>query len=63
MGYISLDKFDVDAIYGLLLQKLGPPNHEQQLSHLREADVILARDVIRVCFRRAIYTRMDSERG
>lgn len=61
IGYISLDRYDVDAVYKLLLQKLGPRDHDNQVSHLDAHDRALARQVIEACFRRAIYTRMDSE--
>ncbi len=61
MGYVSLDHFDVDQVYKLLLEKLGPPNHENQVSHLDSRDCATAQQVIQACFRRAVYTRMDSE--
>jgi TIR domain len=61
ISYISLGRFDVDAVYKLLLQKLGPPDHDNQVSHLDSQDRSLARKIIEACFRRAIYTRMDSE--
>ena len=60
-GYISIERFDIDAVYKLLLQKLGPPSHEGQLSQLDANDRALAQQVIGACFRRAIYTCMDSE--
>jgi hypothetical protein len=60
-GYISMAQFDVDAVYKLLVKKLGTPDHENQISHLNSSDRTLARQVIAACFRRAIYTRMDSE--
>lgn len=61
VGYVSFDRFDVDSIYKLLLQKLGRPNHDNQVSDLDPQDRALARKIIEGCFRRAIYTRMDSE--
>jgi hypothetical protein len=61
MGYVSLDRMGEDSVYKLLLQKLGHPNHEMQLTRLSPDDVNLAREVIVACLRRAIYTRMDSE--
>jgi hypothetical protein len=61
MGYISLDDFGEQGVYKLLLEKLGAPSHEGELSSLGEHDSQLAREIIEACFRRAIYTRMDSE--
>ena len=61
IGYISFDRFGEDGIYKLLLQKLGRPNHANMLSHLDSNDTERAREIIEACFRRAIYTRMDSE--
>jgi hypothetical protein len=61
VGYVALDRFGVDGVYKMLLQKLGRPNHENQLSHLDASDTARAQEVIEACFRRAIYTRMDSE--
>jgi hypothetical protein len=61
IGYLSLSRFSEDKVYKLLLERLGAPNHEGQLSKLTADDVGLARAIIEACFRRAIYTRMDSE--
>ncbi len=61
IGYISLERLEVDAVYKLLLQKLGRPDHENQVSHLSSGDSEIALQVIQACFRRSIYTRMDSE--
>jgi hypothetical protein len=61
VGYLSLHQVGLDGVYGLLLRKLGLPNHENQLSHLNADDTNSARRVLEACFRRAIYTRMDSE--
>jgi hypothetical protein len=55
-GYISFARFDIDAVYKLLLQKLGPPSHENQLSRMSSSDRTIAQQVIGACFRRAIYT-------
>src|SRR5262245_8541804 len=46
IGYISLNRFPEDEIYKLLLQRLGPPNHEGQLSTLHAEDITLARAII-----------------
>ena len=61
ISYVTLAKYGEDGIYKLLLQKLGPPNHENQLSNLLPDDAALVREILEACFRRAIYTRMDSE--
>lgn len=61
IGYIALDRFGEDGVYKLLLQELGRPNHANMLSHLDPNDTNMAQQVIEACFRRAIYTRMDSE--
>jgi hypothetical protein len=61
IGYVALDRFGEDGVYKLLLQKLGRPNHANMLSHLDPRDTSLAQQIIGACFRRAIYTRMDSE--
>ena len=61
MAYVTFGDNDEDEVYKRLLQKLGNPNHANQLSHLSPSDRKLAKDVIAACFRRAIYSRMDSE--
>ena len=61
IAYLTLDKFGIDGVYKLLLEKLGPPHHDHQLSNLDEKDRQLARNVIEACFRRSIYSRMASE--
>ena len=59
--YVSLKPHGLDGIYKLLLEKLGPPDHVQNTSNLGEPDRTLAQQIIETCYRRAIYTRMDSE--
>ena len=61
IGYASLSRHGEDGIYKLILNKLGPPNHEGQLSYLEPGDVALVGQILQACFRRALYTRMDSE--
>jgi len=60
-AYLTLNHLGVDVVYKLLLQKLGRPEHANQISHLNANDSTIAQSVIEACFRRAIYTRMDSE--
>jgi hypothetical protein len=61
ISYLPMRKFSEDDVYKLLLEKLGRPDHEGQLSALKPEDVAFAQKIIEACFRRAIYTRMDSE--
>lgn len=61
IGYVQFSKYDEDEIYKLLLRKLGPPSHDNQLGHLGEHDKVCVQEILEACFRRAIYTRMDSE--
>jgi hypothetical protein len=61
VGHLSLHQVGLEDVYRLTLQKLGSPNHENQISHLCADDTTRARSVLEACFRRAIYTRMDSE--
>jgi len=60
IAYVSVRQLSEDAIYKLLLRKLGPPDHDLEIP-LDEADRLLAREIIEACYRRAIYTRLDSE--
>ena len=61
IAYVALDRHGVDGSYKLLLAKLGPPDHDQDASHLTDADLSIAQLIVAACYRRAIYTRMDSE--
>jgi hypothetical protein len=61
VGYVSLSSLGYPRIYKLLLEKLGPPNHDNTISRLSDADKHLVREVISTCFRRSVFTRMDSE--
>jgi hypothetical protein len=61
IGYLDFRKFDEDAVYKLLLQKLGSPDHDDHISHLSEQDQTISEQIIRTCYRRAIFTKMASE--
>ena len=50
-----------DDIYKLLLAKLGTPCHDDAISQLTANDRTIAREIIKACYRRAIFTRMSSE--
>ena len=61
IGYIDFHGRDEESVYGLLLQKLGRPAHDDYIATLNPRDRELAADIIHACYRRAIFTRMDSE--
>lgn len=61
IGHLTLSNMGEDGLHASLLQKLGPPDHEDQLSGLSSEDEGRARQVLEACCRRAVYTRMDSE--
>jgi hypothetical protein len=61
IGYLSFEEHGLEGIYKLLLEKLGPPDHVENASNLGEWDRFLTQQIIAACYRRAIYTRMDSE--
>jgi TIR domain len=61
IGYIDFSKYTEDDVYKLLLRKLGPPDHENQLTQVDSNDRACVQEILEACFRRAIYTRMDSE--
>lgn len=61
IGYVTLFDLGEDGVYGLLLQKLGKPDHADRVSGLTSGDQQLARAILEACYRRAIFTRMDSE--
>ncbi|WP_426293290.1 TIR domain-containing protein [Dyadobacter endophyticus] len=61
MGYSALKTTGQEKFYQILLKKLGQPSQTNQITHLINEDVILARKVIESCFRRAIFSSMDSE--
>lgn len=61
IGYLDFRNFDEDAVYKLLLQKLGKPDHDDHISHLSRKDQEIAAHIIKACYRRAIFTKMASE--
>jgi len=61
IAYLSLDRYRVEGVYKLLLSKLGPPDHDREANSLSESDRSVAQRIIEACYRRAIYTHMDSE--
>jgi hypothetical protein len=61
IGYVDLQGRDEENIYRLLLQRIGNPCHDDSISGIAESDRSLAADIIHACYRRAIFTRMDSE--
>ena len=61
IAYVELDQYGQEGIYRLLLKKLGPPDHSNQISPLQQSDRDIALEVIQACFRRAIFTRMAAE--
>jgi len=61
IGYIDFVRSGLDMVHELLLQKLGAPSHEDLLPRIAEEDRELAKQVIQACYRRAVFTRMDSE--
>jgi hypothetical protein len=61
IGYASFGEYGLEGFYKVLLEKLGPPDHVENASNLGERDRSLAQQIIAACYRRAIYTRMDSE--
>ncbi|MGH9838701.1 MAG: TIR domain-containing protein [Blastocatellia bacterium] len=61
IGYLDIRNYDEEAIYELLLQKLGKPNHDDYISRLSKNDQERAARIIKACYRRAIFTRMQRE--
>jgi hypothetical protein len=61
IGYLSLATLGESKIYKILLQKLGPPNHDNLISNLSSSDKAIAQKIIQLCYRRAVFTRMASE--
>lgn len=61
MGYTDLKSLGEEKFYKILLSKLGSPIHYNQITNITSNDVDLGRQVISACFRRAIFSRMDSE--
>lgn len=61
VGYIDYSGRTEEEVYGLLLQRMGRPSHDDFISLVSESDRDLAGQLIRACYRRAVFTRMDSE--
>jgi hypothetical protein len=58
---VSLASQSYARIYKLLVETLGPPDHDNTVSGLSDADKYLAYRVISACFRRAVFTRMHGQ--
>lgn len=61
VGYLDYSGRTEEEVYGLLLQRLGAPAHDDFISSVSGADRELAGRIIHACYRRALFTRMDSE--
>jgi hypothetical protein len=61
IGYIDYTSTNEENVYRLLLQRIGSPSHDDYIATINNEDRELAELVIRACYRRAIFTRMDSE--
>ncbi|HLK60268.1 MAG TPA: TIR domain-containing protein [Chthonomonadaceae bacterium] len=61
ISYVDMNITSEDAIYGLLLQKLGEPHHVHNVVGISSEEQELVRELIGICNRRALFTKMDSE--
>jgi len=61
ISYLNLGDLGESKVYNLLLQKLGPPNHDNCIIQLSDSDQKIAAHIIRACYRRAVFTQMDWE--
>ncbi|MDY6895675.1 MAG: TIR domain-containing protein [Thermotogota bacterium] len=62
IAYLRLNHRSIDEIYKILLRKLGAPLGLGQKEELKKSgDGEKIKNVIEVCYRRAVFTRMDSE--
>lgn len=61
IGYVTLSETTGNDVFELLLRKLGKPSQDDFISHPSGKDQQTAREIIEACFRRAIFTRMQSE--
>lgn len=62
IGYLRLKDRSVDDVYQILLRKLGDPIQSKQIDRLVSAnDEAKIQELIEACYRRAIFTKMDSE--
>jgi hypothetical protein len=61
VGYLDYPGRNEEDVYGLLLERLGQPAHDDFVSTVSGSDRELASHIIQACYRRAVFTRMDSE--
>lgn len=62
VAYVDFSSLNgTPGLIKLLMQKLGQPDHQGGVSTLSRRDRTLAQGLIKACFRRAVFTRMDSE--
>lgn len=61
IAYLDLRENGEASIYRALLQKLGPPDHQDLIPSLSEPDRQLAKEVLQACYTRAVFTRMYAE--
>lgn len=63
IGYLRFHEGEEELVFEMLLQKLGKPQHDDFVATVDAGDREFASKVIQACYRRAIFTRMDSEIG
>jgi hypothetical protein len=62
VGFLSLETHSLDEVYGILLSKLGAPSVRKITAHgISQRDQLAVQNILQACYRRALYTRMDSE--
>lgn len=61
VGYQELKDTNLQALHSDLLEILGSPSHDDFITTLDDSDKALAHSILLACYRRAVYTRMDSE--
>lgn len=61
IGYLNLRDSDVPSICRLLAQKLGPPATRNPQSGVARVSKARIRNVLSVCYRRAIFTRLHAQ--
>lgn len=61
IGYLSLERYSLGEIFGLLLKKLGEPVRERTSPDLSTEDQRATEEVLQACNRRALFTRMSAE--
>lgn len=60
IAYITLASDSINDVCKLVIQKLGDPKIHKEVS-IHSSDVKIVKDVISLCYTRAIFTKMDSE--